>query len=469
MRWIKAPTQFSGQHPGLPGTAGALAQMIAVAFTHHPARLLQPFVPAQRPGLASSATEPERRACAHPITAASPNDMTLITLEDPTRRRIPPGTPMPFALGFRPFYFVGALFAVIAIGLWLAQFSGWMAPLPGGVGWHAHEMLFGFAGAVVVGFLMTAGKVWTGLATPTGKPLAALALLWLAGRVVMVLEPHPLSAAIDVAFLLIAGALFARLLVRARSRRNYGIATLVVALALANVGFHLARLDLVATDPMRWLQLALVLIVLIETVVAGRIVPMFTASALPGVRQWRNARFDLACIIATGLALAAWIVTDGPVVALATALAGLMQLARSVGWNPWASRRNPLLWILHLAHLWIALGLLLAAAGALDQVPHSAATHALSIGSMGGLIIGMITRTALGHTGRPLVAGRIETASYVLVQLAVVARVGALVALPALVLPAIHLAAMAWMLAFTLYLLRYAPILMLARADGRPG
>ena len=374
-----------------------------------------------------------------------------------------------FALGFRPFYLLASAFAALAIPLWILVLSGVVSlPMPG-VQWHAHEMIFGFAVAVIVGFLFTAGRNWTGLPTPTGKALAALAGLWLLGRIGMALSGGWLAALVDVAFLPAAAVALALVLIKAESRRNYFIIVLLSVLALANITFHLSRFDVFVLEPLRPLWFALALITLLETVIGGRVIPMFTASAVRGVKQWQNRRFELTSIAMTAIALLLWVLDVGVIGAPIAALAASLQFARCIGWNPWAARRTPLLWILHLAHLWIPVGLTLLALVQWGFLPRSAGVHALAIGATGGLIIGMITRTALGHTGRMLVASKVEVTAYVLVQLAALSRVLTVIAFPSLALSGIHLAATLWALAFGLYFIRYLPWLIRSRPDGRLG
>ncbi len=395
--------------------------------------------------------------------------MALIRLDEPSTKRIAPNTFSLFALGFRPFYLLAALFGALAVPVWALVFSGVLETRMPGLWWHAHEMLFGFAAAVIVGFLFTAGKAWTGLDTPTGASLAALAALWLAGRLAMGFGAGPLAALVDAAFLPVCAAVFFVVLLRAKSKRNYFIGALLSVLSLANIAFHLAQLGVVAADPLTMLHFSLALVVLLETIVAGRVVPMFTANAVRGVKQWRNKAVDYAAIACTAAALVLWAGGAGSWAGLVALIAAGLQLLRSGGWNPWAARHNPLLWVLHLAHLWIPLGMLLLAAAQWGLLPRSAGVHALAIGSMGGLIIGMITRTALGHTGRMLVAGPVETAAYTLVQVAVLARVLTVAAIPAATLGGVHLAATAWSLAFVLYAWKYLPFLLRARTDGKAG
>ncbi|ATE59694.1 NnrS family protein [Thauera sinica] len=395
--------------------------------------------------------------------------MALIRLDEPTSHRIPPDTFSLFALGFRPFYLLAVLFSVVAIPIWALVYSGVLHTRMPGIWWHAHEMIFGFAAAVIVGFLFTAGKTWTGLDTPTGKPLAALAALWIAGRLAMAFGSNTVAALVDVVFLPVCAAIFFAVLLRSKSKRNYFIGGLLCVLSLVNLTFHLAQLGLADVDPLKTLHLALSLIVLLETIIAGRVVPMFTANALRGVKQWRNKGFDYTAIGFTAAALVLWVADAGPLAAIVAVIAALMQIARTLGWNPWATRVNALLWVLHVSHLWIPVGLLLLAATQWGLLPRSAGIHALAIGSTGGLIIGMITRTALGHTGRMLAAGPVETAAYVLVQIAAVARVLTVAAIPAAATGGVHLAATLWAIAFALYAWRYFPFLTRARVDGKPG
>lgn len=398
--------------------------------------------------------------------------MALIRLDEPTvRPKTPPRGFALFALGFRPFYLAAALWAALVVPLWIAQFN-WALNVPTAVlplYWHAHEMLYGFAAAVIVGFLFTAGQNWTGLATPTGGPLAGLALVWLGGRLAMLFAPPILAATIDILFLPLAAIALGRVLWRAKSKRNYFIVVLLLALALANTVFHLRASDS-ASDPLQPLFAALSLIVLLCTIIAGRIVPNFTVNALRGTRQFKHVGLDRASICLTALALGL-VVAQGPAL-LITPIAGsaaILQAVRCWGWNPWATRHTPILWILHLAHAWIPLALAAFALVSLGLLPVSPVWHALGVGTVGGLIIGMITRTALGHTGRLLKASRLETTAYSLVLIAAVVRsVGPIIA-PEQLRILLEISACCWSVAFLAYLWRYVPFLWNPRVDGKKG
>ena len=375
-------------------------------------------------------------------------------------------------LGFRPFYLAAALFAALAIPVWVLVFLGlanWTTVLPAHL-WHAHEMLFGFAAAVIVGFLMTAGKAWTGLQTPRSTALAALILLWLGARVAAFLAPYPMYAALDLLLLPVVAFVLVRLLLRAGNRRNLPLAGLLGLLTLANAVFHLSVLGYLNLPPVRALYAALALIVLIECVMAGRVIPAFTMSAIPGLRLKVDPQMEQATAAASVLALACWVFA--PTAAISApllALAAVMQLARLAAWKPWRARGRPILWILHLSYAWIPVGFLLLAMSLLGWTAASAGIHALAIGATGGLIIGMVTRTARGHTGRPLLASPLEVAAYSLVMLAAVLRVVVPMLAPQFLVASIVAAALAWSLAFALYLARYTPWLLRARIDGKDG
>ena len=384
---------------------------------------------------------------------------------------LPRGMPL-LRLGFRPFYLCAALLAALAVPVWVAVFLGYLpwTPVINPMLWHAHEMLFGFASAVIIGFLLTAGKAWTGLGTPRGAPLGALVLLWLAARVAALVAPYPVYAVFDVLLLPIVAVLLVRLLLRARNTRNLPIGAIVAALALANVAFHAVQLGWWDLSPLLPLHAGLALIVLIECVMAGRVIPGFTMSALPGVKIKTLPWLDGATLTATALGLLLWVLAAPALATFALLVAAsALHLVRQWRWQPWRTHERPILWILHAAYAWIAIGLALLALAAMGWVAGSAGLHALAVGATGGLIIGMMTRTARGHTGRLLKASKAELAAYVLVLLAAMLRVIVPMASEALLVPAYLGAATAWSMAFAIYLWVYTPWLTQTRLDGRDG
>ncbi|WOB09580.1 NnrS family protein [Piscinibacter gummiphilus] len=395
----------------------------------------------------------------------------LLQLDEPPRPGAAPRGFALWALGFRPFYLLASGFAALSILLWSLQFTGWLPrPYLAGPLWHAHEMVFGFTLAVVVGFLFTAGRNWSGRPTPTGRTLMALAALWLAGRV-LVLSPWGLaSALVNAAFPLAAAAGLAIPFWRSRNQRNYFFVGLLMLMGLANLILHLSQLG--ALDLPGWLgvQLALDVVLFIMTVMGGRVIPMFTNNGVPNANAKRHPGVEkLALGSVLVLLVADLLPLPAAAMALIAALAALANGTRLVLWQPRATLRKPLVWVLHLGYAWIVLHLILRAAAALGWVPASMATHALTVGAIGGLVIGMMTRTARGHTARPLKADGADTSAYLLVACAALVRVFLPLAWPAWTLPAIVLSAVFWSAGFGLYALRYWPVLSRPRLDGQPG
>jgi uncharacterized protein involved in response to NO len=372
-------------------------------------------------------------------------------------------------LGFRPFYLGAAAFAALAVPLWVAAWFGQitlstaLAPML----WHGHEMLFGFAVAVIIGFLLTAGQGWTGLATPRGSALGGLVALWLAARVAALTAPYAIYAALDMALLPLVAALLTRLLLRAGNHRNLPLALILMLLALANGAFHLAALGLTAINPLMALHAGLALVVMVLCVMAGRVVPAFTKAATPGM-VLPPPKLERWTMAMTALGLAGWVFAPaGLATAAVLGLAAALHLRRQWAWQPWLTRSRPILWILHAGYAWIAVGLALLALAQLGLVSESAGLHGLTVGATSGLIIGMITRTARGHTGRSLQAGKAETSAYALVMAAALLR--SLLPIFGLQSLAMLAAAMAWSSAFVIYLYVYTPWLLAARIDGRDG
>jgi len=377
-----------------------------------------------------------------------------------------------FALGFRPFYLAASILAAVSLPLWVAQYFG-LLPQAGfisGLAWHTHEMVFGFAAAVISGFLLTAVRNWTGLPTPSGGTLASITALWLAGRVVMVTGPGPLAAAIDVAFLPVVCWYLWQPLHRARSRNQFMVGILL-ALAAVNLVFHLANSGVLALAPVAWAQGGLALVVIVVAIMSGRVIPAFTRNAIPTARVRQIKGLDPVAIGTLLAALLSWLAAmpEWVVVPLAAA-AAVVNAARLWSWDPWCTRAQPILWILHLSYAWIPVGMLLlalAVAGIAGSV--ALALHAFSVGAIGGMIIGMITRTARGHTGRPLKASKTEVLAYALVPLAAAFRVFLPLVWPPYYAAAVAISAVFWSGAFALYTIQYWPILTRARIDGKPG
>jgi len=387
---------------------------------------------------------------------------------------LPRGGREPFALwnlGFRPFYLLASIFASVSILLWIADYAG---VLPGGYlrdpVWHAHEMLFGYTIAVITGFLFTAGRNWTGQPTPAGALLAGYAALWIVGRIA-VSTPYPIAAGIvNAAFPIAVAAGLAVPLVRSHNRRNYFFVGLFIMLGLVTLAIHLAHAGYFAWPARAGLQVGLDVVLFIIAVMAGRVVPMFTNNAIRGANATRNATVEKASLGGVILLIVADLLQIDPawigVLALVVAIAHAARLSL---WRPWRTLATPLVWVLHAAYAWVVVYLVLRALAAWGLVPAPLAVHALTIGVIGGMTIGMMTRTARGHSGRPLVADGFEVAAYALVQAAALIRVFGGIALPSLYVDTVVASGLCWSAAFALYAVRYWPILTRPRLDGKPG
>ena len=389
--------------------------------------------------------------------------------------------PALLAHGFRPFFLLAGLWAVAALVLSFAWIMGWIE-IPSGfdpVRWHVHEMLFGYVAAAMAGFLLTAIPNWTGRMPLQGLPLLGLALLWLAGRAANLVSgpPGPLgpwaAALADVSFLAVLAAAILREILSSRNWRNLAPVTGVLLFGLCNALSHASAAGAIETDGWE-LRLAVAVPVAMIVLIGGRIVPSFTrnwlakrgAVALPASFGWP----DRAALVSALPALIAWAVAPEALVTGAlAALAAACNLWRLLRWRGPATWPEPLLWVLHLAYLWVPLGLALIALGAWwPALPQAAATHGLTAGAIGGMTLAVMSRATLGHTGQALTAGPGLSAAYVLVMLAALARVTAPLAgdLETALLSA---AALAWAGGFLAYLWVCAPLLLSPRRDKKPG
>ena len=396
-------------------------------------------------------------------------------MTDPSKAR-GSTAPVLFAIGFRPFFLLAGLAAAVLIPLWLLIHRGALdtaSPL-GPLLWHGHEMLFGFTVAVIAGFVLTAVPNWTGHPTARGTALALLCALWLVARVLLLVgDPVPawLALVVDVAFLPALAAAILPALIRTRNRRNIVFPVLLLLLALLNLVVHLSASGAIGFDPSRALRATIGIVVVIMVVIGGRIIPSFTRNALPqaGVRSFPGV--DVAAIATAALhAIATLFLDEGWPLFLFAAAAGLANLLRLVGWAGLATRRMPILWILHLGYLWIVAGFGLSAFAALAPGDAGgAALHAFTAGAIGSLTLGMMSRVSLGHTGRQLVIRPAIVLAYVAVEVGALLRVLAAFADPADHDAWIAASGLLWSLGFLLFLVVYAPILLAPRADGRPG
>lgn len=380
--------------------------------------------------------------------------------------------PAIFSVGLRPFFLFSALWSAIAAPLWLYAF---LSGGPVGLSWHVHEMLFGYTGGVVVGFLLTAVPNWTGRLPVVGTPLALLFGLWLAGRAAMLAMALSADLAtavwpliIDGLFLFAMAGVVWREVLAGRNWRNVPIAVMVTIFALANAGFHLQAgaggIDNLST------RLGLAVVTLLIAVIGGRVTPSFTRNwqikrggPLPAVA----GRFDVVTLLVTATGLIAWsLVPAHPAAGALLLAAGGLNLVRLVRWRGDATLAEPLVWILHLGYLWLAAGLVLTGLSVVAPglVQPSVGVHALTAGAIGVMTLAVMTRASRGHTGRPLTAGKVEIAIYLLINAAALTRVaGGL--LPTIYQPFLILSAGLWSAAFLAFVIGYGSMLLTPRPD----
>jgi uncharacterized protein involved in response to NO len=385
-----------------------------------------------------------------------------------------------FARGFRPFFLLAGVFGCALPLTWVAVLAGWTAPprawTP--IAWHAHEMLFGFIAAAIAGFLLTAVPVWTGRRALSGGGLAAVAALWIGGRLAMLdgaLLHGGAAAAVDLAFLPVLAAVLAPGLIAARQPRNYGFVPILVALFAANLMFHLDALGVLEGASSRGLRLAVDLVLLLVVVIGGRIIPSFTANALQRrgdpspVRSRRPVEWLAPAAVLT-LGLADLVAPRSAASGLAAAVAALLLAVRMAGWQSHRVGGDPLLWSLHLGYAWVPVGLVCLAASDLAGWPApTSVLHALTAGAFGTTILAVMSRVPLGHTGRPFSAIPGIAAAYALVTAGAVVRTAGSVAWPAHALAVNAVSGVLWAAAFGVFTVLYAPILTAPRVDGRPG
>lgn len=377
------------------------------------------------------------------------------------------------ALGFRPFFLGAGVLALLAMLVWLARLWGLLPGdgYLGGTAWHAHEMLFGYVGAVIAGFLLTAARNWTGIATPTGAWLGALVLLWLAARLGPLLSlPHGLIALLDLAFFPALALALIPPLWRGKNKVNRAFLAVLAAMTLANLLVHAQALGLTAATASRGSRLMLDLTLLTLWLVAGRIMPFFTQSAISGskprTRPWvETSTFVLAPAIA--LLNLTW--PASPVSGALLLILAAIQAIRLGGWHHPLAWRNPMLAVLYAGYLWLILGLALDGLAAQGLLPPFPALHALTAGGIGVFTLGMLARVTLGHTGRDMRASRATSLAFLTINLAALVRV-----FPPLLWPRhynlwLGMAGGLWVLAFALFLGIYGPMLARPRVDGRPG
>lgn len=384
------------------------------------------------------------------------------------------------AYAFRPFFLLTGIYGVIAVLAWIGfLFGGWALPLGWSpLHWHSHEMIYGLVPAAAAGFALTAVTNWTNAPPLRGSALLMLVLLWLAGRVAFWLIawlPLWLVAVIDLAFLPVLAIYLGAILVRHEKFHNLLLVGILALLALGNFLMHLGFIQGATSLIKIGQSLGLNLTILMMVVIAGRITPLFTINWLKNhggnPEHVRRPAWMDRCSIFSVAILAVVDILPLPtyVVGAMALIAGLINGVRLFQWAGWRAAREPLLWILHLAYLWIVIALLLRGASVFTSlVPDTVWQHAIGVGAIASLILGVMTRVALGHTGRPLKLPRFAVTIYGAILCSALLRVLAAAHLIDYRI-GVTLAALGWITAFALFVIIYWPILSAPRVDGRAG
>lgn len=380
--------------------------------------------------------------------------------------------PALLSFGFRPFFLLGAVWAVVTVALWLPLLSGRLtipstfAPIE----WHAHELIYGYVPAVVAGFLLTAVPNWTGRLPVTGHPLLALVLLWLAGRIAVLLSAWigPVAAAaIDNAFLGVLGAVIARELAAGKDKRNLKVLAAVLLLLGGNVAFHLEAGS--AAGHGYGLRIGIAATLSLIMMIGGRIVPSFTRNWLVkrgrGPLPQQSGTFDKLAVAVGMVALLSWIISpQHTVTGILCALAALFQMIRLARWAGYRTMAEPLVLILHIAYAFIPSGFALVALGILqpNMLAPSTALHAWTVGAIGLMTLAVMTRASLGHTNRPLTATPATRLVYLFIITAALTRLAATYDPEREIM--LYVSAAAWIMAFAGFVAVYGPMLVRARA-----
>jgi len=378
----------------------------------------------------------------------------------------------PLALGFRPFFLLGIWSAAVLMLVSTIGFSGQIwhdnyfdLPL-----WHAHEMVFGYATAVIAGFLLTSVRNWTGLPTPTGTALALLVLLWLAPRLlsaVPLLSP-PAFALLDSLFLPLLAFILFKPILKAKQPHNFPIPLLILMLGVCNAAIHMEALGQLEAVSSQAMQIAVITIIALITVVAGRVVPFFMQRTI-GERPAENKLIEKLALPSVLLFAATIALDNGWLIVNTAFLTALVHAVRLISWFDIKAMREPMLWVLLAGYAGLVAGFIMYGLALILDFSTVQALHAWTIGAIAMFTLGMMTRVGLGHTGRPVQALRWIPAAFVLMFIATLSRAFLPLFDPELLDSAIIISATCWIVAFTIIGIRYTSILLRPRPDGKAG
>lgn len=382
-----------------------------------------------------------------------------------------------FASGFRVFFPLGALGAVLLLPYWVLLITGYVTYLPSyfsAASWHQHEMIFGVFAPIIIGFLFTAVPNWTGVPSPSGLKLALLGFLWIIGRAAVFYAGHLpdyLPLIIDVSLMPLAIMGIAPAIFKKANKRNYFLPVMLMVFTGFNLFSHLSALSLISIDENNFFIAALLFVVMLMNVIGGRVAPSFLKNKYPHVEQF-TPKALLPISMMSIVVIMISIISEAPVVitGLFSVVAAIAILIRLYGWKGWVAYRDPLMIILHIGVLWIAVGfLLMSYASFVDDTFMVLSYHAFSIGAAGSLTLGVMTRALIGHSGLPMNNEKIITSFFILINVAALSRIAAPIVLVDYYREFLFISGVCWVAAYLLFLVRALPVVIKPRADGKPG
>jgi uncharacterized protein involved in response to NO len=378
-----------------------------------------------------------------------------------------------FRLGFRPFFLLGSLYSIIAVLVWVVAFrTGQPASLQvPAIWWHVHEMLFGFAMAIVVGFLLTAVQTWTGIPSVKSWRLGLIVLLWSLPRILFWTEaPLWLISSIECAFLALTAYEVGIRVIKAKKWKNLFFIPLFVVAIAANFASYASIKGMPPFPPIAVWEAMLWWFALLLSVMGGRVIPFFTAKKFQVEKNqpilWLDFVANLPLILL--IVLAFFPVAKGQLAVYVYWVAAISQLIRWLRWKPFISSSEPLVWSLHLGYFCIPLTLFTLALDISPMLNHSV-IHLLAIGGLGGVVLAMITRVSMGHTGFPIYQGPAMAVGYIAIVIAALLRSYGAGLFSANLLVIVDISALLWTIGYGFYVVKIAPMLLKPRVDGHPG
>jgi len=377
-----------------------------------------------------------------------------------------------FRLGFRPFFLAAGLFSMLLMGIFVFNLAmgDWHGTYLSLSLWHGHEMIFGYAVAVIAGFLLTAVKNWTGIDTVTGKGLLLLFLIWLAGRFVLVVPDLPgwLVVSVDIVFLPLLALVILRPIMKSGQSRNVSVVTLLMLMAAGNGLFHAQVLEFSFASMEPGLAIGVGAVLMLMSVIGGRVMPFFIEKGLSGASVVKIKWLELAATPLIAIWLLLELLTPDSIwQVLAAFVAAMAHGIRLFGWGNLRIWKAPMLWVICMAYGWLVIGFILQGLAGLQMIPGNIALHAWTVGAIGMFTLGMMARVSLGHTGRAMIAHRAMVIGFVTLGLTALTRVFVPLLFPAMMDVWLLIAGTGWILAFALFVWIYAPYLVQVRADGR--